>query len=337
MSKYPKINYIGNKNKLTDCIVNNFPYKKGTVLDLFCGGCSVSYALKEKGYKVFSNDALYSNYVLAKSIIENNDVFLESKDFEIKVSKKETLKKYKEINFLENRLYFPYEVEELANLVCRSEKLQDYKKYLFLSLIRRAMIRKIPYSRMNVPWNQIVKLRDEDYSYAKYKRRRAYHNLPFIDHINDNLSNYNNAVFNNGKKNQAFNNDAFKMIEKLDENVDIIYMDPPYPATMNKYGDFYGLYDSIFKKEINYINFSENNKFLENLEKLIIKCLPKTKYIVISENNKTKPSIDEISSMLSKYGKVEIKEKKHQYKVTNKENKNETIEVLIILQVKENK
>jgi len=199
------------------------------------------------------------------------------------------------------------------------------------------MIRKIPYSRMNVPWNQIVKLRDEDYSYAKYKRRRAYHNLPFIDHINDNLSNYNNAVFNNGKKNQAFNNDAFKMIEKLDENVDIIYMDPPYPATMNKYGDFYGLYDSIFKKEINYINFSENNKFLENLEKLIIKCLPKTKYIVISENNKTKPSIDEISSMLSKYGKVEIKEKKHQYKVTNKENKNETIEVLIILQVKENK
>lgn len=335
MSKYPKINYIGNKNKLTDWIVNNFPYNNGTVLDLFCGGCSVSYALKEKGYKVFSNDALYSNYVLAKSIIENNDVFLESKDFEIEVSKKEASNKYKEIKFLENRLYFPYEVEELANLVCKSEKLKDYKKYLFLSLILRSMIRKIPYSRMNVPWNQIVKLRDEDYSYEKYKRRRAYHNLPFIDHINDNLSNYNNAVFNNGKKNQAFNNDAFKMIELLNENVDIIYMDPPYPSTMNKYGDFYGLYDNIFKKEINYINFSENNKFLENLEKLIIECLPKTKYIVISENSKTKPSISEINSMLSKYGKVDIKEKKHQYKVTNKQNKNETIEVLIILQVKE--
>ena len=65
--------------------------------------------------------------------------------------------------------------------------------------------------------------------------------------------------------------------------------------------------------------------------------MPKTKYIVISENNKTKPTIFEISTMLSKYGKVKIKEKKHQYKVTNKENKNETIEVLIILKVKENK
>ena len=150
------------------------------------------------------------------------------------------------------------------------------------------MIRKIPYSRMNVPWNQIVKLRDEDYSYAKYKRRRAYHNLPFINHIYDNLDNYNNSVFDNKQNNMAFNYDAFKMIDNLSEKVDVIYMDPPYPATMNKYGDFYGLYDNIFDKEIKYTNFSENNKFLENLEKLIIKCLPKTKYIVISENNKTK-------------------------------------------------
>ncbi len=337
MSKYPKINYIGNKNKLTDWIVENLPYKKGIVLDLFCGGCSVSYALKEKGYRVYSNDALYSNYVLAKAIIENNDVTLAKEDLNFNITEKEVLKKYKEINFLENRLYFSNEVEELAELVCKSEKLENYKKFLFLSLIRRSMIRKIPYSRMNVPWNQIVKLRDEDYSYSKYKRRRAYHNQPFTEHIYENMDNYNNSIFDNNQNNKAFNNDAFKMIDTLSEKVDIIYMDPPYPATMNKYGDFYGLYDNIFNKEINYINFSENNKFLENLEKLIIKCLPKTKYIVISENNKTKPSINEISNMLSKYGKVEIKEKKHQYKVTNKENKNETIEVLIILNVKENK
>ena len=30
------------------------------------------------------------------------------------------------------------------------------------------MIRKLPYSRMNVNWENIVKLRDEDYSYKKY-------------------------------------------------------------------------------------------------------------------------------------------------------------------------
>ena len=227
MSKYPKINYIGNKNKLTDWIVDNFPYNKGIVLDLFCGGCSVSYALKEKGYKVYSNDALYSNYVLAKAIIENNDATLDKNDFDFEISKKEVSNKYQEISFLENRLYFSNEVKELAELVCKSNQLKGYKKYLFLSLIRRAMIRKIPYSRMNVPWNQIVKLRDEDYSYAKYKRRRAYHNLPFIDHIYDNLDNYNNSVFDNNQDNMAFNYDAFKMIDNLSEKIDIIYMDPP--------------------------------------------------------------------------------------------------------------
>lgn len=81
MSKYPKINYIGNKNKLTDWIVDNLPYKKGTVLDLFCGGCSVSYALKEHNYQVITNDILYSNYVISKAIIENKNVELNKKDF----------------------------------------------------------------------------------------------------------------------------------------------------------------------------------------------------------------------------------------------------------------
>ena len=36
MAKYPKINYIGNKLKLVDCIISNMPVKKGTVVDLFC-------------------------------------------------------------------------------------------------------------------------------------------------------------------------------------------------------------------------------------------------------------------------------------------------------------
>lgn len=333
MNNYPKINYIGNKNKLTDWIIANLPLKEGIVLDLFCGGCSVSYALKSNGYSVISNDSLYSNYVLAKAIIENSNSKLEKEDIFKDVPKVEIDKNFKKIAFLENKLYFHDEIIELSKLVYISELINGYSKYMYLSLIRRAMIRKIPYSRMNVPWNQIVKLRDEEYSYQKYKRRRSYHNISFEQHIIDNLDNYNNSVFDNEKINFAYNNDAFKMIRDLVGKVDIIYMDPPYPATMNKYGEFYGAYDKIFGKEKEYVNFSENNQFLTNLEKLVKLCVKKTKYIVISENNNTKPSFDEISKMLSKYGKVNIVKKKHQYKVTNKHNKNESIEVLIILSV----
>lgn len=336
MSKYPKINYIGNKDKLVDWIIDNFPIKKGVVLDLFSGGNSVSYALKEKNYTVYSNDALYSNFVISKAIIENRDRKLNEDVLNTKVTESEINKKYNNIKFLTNRLYYEEEVKELAKLFVISEKIEDeYERYMFLALIRRAMIRKLPYSRMNVPWNQIQKLRDEDYSYKKYKRRRAYHNYTFEKHIRDNLENYNNAVFDNKKDNKSFNYDAFDMLDNLPSKVDIIYMDPPYPATMNKYGDFYGLYDRAVNHEIKYVNFSENNMFLNNLEKLIEKCIEKTKYIVISESNKTKPTVEELSNMLSNYGKVKTFSKEHQYKVTGSENKNKTIEMLIVLKVEE--
>lgn len=336
MSKYPKINYIGNKDKLVNWIIDNLPLKKGKVLDLFSGGNSVAYALKEKDYTVYSNDALYSNFVISKAIIENKNIKLSEEIFNTKVTEAQINKKYKEISFLSNRLYYDEEVRELAKFFVISEKIEnEYEKYMFLALIRRAMIRKLPYSRMNVPWNQIQKLRDEDYSYEKYKRRRAYHNFTFERHIKDNLVNYNNAVFDNKKDNKSFNCDSFEMIDNLKEKVDIIYMDPPYPATMNKYGDFYGLYDKAVKHEISYVNFSENNMFLSNLEKLIEKCIEKTKYIVISESNKTKPTVKELGAMLSKYGTVKVYSKEHQYKVTGSINKNQTVEMLIVLKVKE--
>ena len=130
MSKYPKINYIGNKDKLVNWIIDNLPLKKGTVLDLFSGGNSVAYALKENNYTVYSNDALYSNYVISKAIIENKNIKLNEKILDTRVTEAETNKKYKEISFLSNRLYYDDEVRELAKLFVISEKIEDeYEKY----------------------------------------------------------------------------------------------------------------------------------------------------------------------------------------------------------------
>ncbi|MFV0504422.1 MAG: DNA adenine methylase, partial [Lachnospirales bacterium] len=41
MPKYPKVNYIGNKEKIANWIIDEMPIKKGKVLDVFSGGCSV--------------------------------------------------------------------------------------------------------------------------------------------------------------------------------------------------------------------------------------------------------------------------------------------------------
>lgn len=76
MKQYPKVNYIGNKEKIAECIIENIPIKKGKILDLFSSGCSLSYAFKKANFSVISNDILYSNFCISKAIIENsNNIF----------------------------------------------------------------------------------------------------------------------------------------------------------------------------------------------------------------------------------------------------------------------
>ena len=55
MSKYPKVNYIGNKEKITNWICDQFPEDCSSVFDAFSGGCSVSYEAKKRNLKVITN------------------------------------------------------------------------------------------------------------------------------------------------------------------------------------------------------------------------------------------------------------------------------------------
>lgn len=334
MPKYPKVNYIGNKEKLVDWIIDEMPVKTGSVLDIFAGGCSVSYGLKKKGYSVISNDILYADYVIAKALIENSSVTLSKDVFDLNIDESRVEELNNKFSFVSNRLYYPNEVLELSRIVAISEKLTDYERYMLLALVRRSMIRKLPYSRMNVPWKQIQKLRDEDYSYKKYKRRRAYHNQPFKSHILENIEKYNEAIFN-AKDCKAYNLDALEMADKIDF-VDVVYMDPPYPSTMNNYDAFYGLFDEMFDSKKSHTDYTKKDSFIENLDILLGKLSNKTRYVVLSQNTRVKPEPKEIECLLKEYGNVTIKEKKHNYQVTGKENKNSSNELLFILEMADN-
>lgn len=331
MAKYPKVNYIGNKEKLVDWIIQEMPVKSGTVLDIFAGGCSVSYALKNSGYSVIANDILYADYVIAKALIENADTRLPISVFDKKVSEKRVRKLEEKFSFLTDCLYYQEEVQELSRLVAIAEQLKGAERYMMLALIRRAMIRKLPYSRMNVPWEQIQKLRDEDYSYMKYRRKRAYHNQTFESHMRENINSYNEAVFHK-EECKVYNCDVFDMIKKIDF-VDVVYMDPPYPSTMNNYDAFYGMFDEMFDKKKQHTDYTQKINFLDNVDKLIKKLVGKTRYIVLSQNTRVQPGPDEIKAVLEKYGKIAIREKKHNYQVTGKENKNASKELLFILEM----
>lgn len=338
MSNYPTVNYIGNKEKISDWIVDNLPIQNGVILDLFCGGCSVSYALKQNGFDVISNDVLFSNYVLAKAIIENSNVLLSNEDFSsIFPDDDKVIELSNKLSFLKNKVYFDYEVDELAKLVLISDSLKSYKKYMFLALLRRAMIRKIPYSRMNIKWEEIQKFRDEEYSYKKYGRYRHYHNIPFLEHIKLNLEEYNLSLINNNTNCKAVQKDALDCIKSLKDKVDLVYMDPPYPSTMNKYDEFYGYFDSMFDKNMEFkVDLTDKKTFLDNFYKIIKAAKTKTRFIAISLNNKCYPNVEtlveKIKDLISDYS---IKTTEHVYKVTGKENKHTNYEILLICKMRE--
>lgn len=305
------------------------PIAQGTVLDIFAGGCSVSYGLKDAGYSVFANDILFADYVIAKALVENNSTQIGRSLIDKTISKENKERALKKVEFLSNSLYFDYEIDELAELVAISNTLKSYEKYMFLALLRRAMIRKLPYSRMNIEWEQIKKLRDENYSYQKYGRRRAYHNQSFRAHMLENIDEYNSAVFKS-RPCKVFNSDALTIARKT-EKVDVVYMDPPYPSTLNDYDSFYGQFDQIFGKKKIHTDYTDKRSFLDNMEQLINTLKNKTKFIVISQNTNVLPTPETMEKMIRKHGQVQMKEIKHNYQLTGIENKNSSRELLFIL------
>ena len=329
--KYPKVNYIGNKEKLSNWICNCFPSDSKSVFDAFSGGSSIGYEAKKRGYRIFSNDILKVNATLAHALIANNSELLNQTDIET-IFTGQPFKGFMCNNYAEV-FFFTKECMELDLYRKNIEKLSsEHKKAIAFSLIRRAMIRKMPYSRFNLNWEKIKQLRDEDYSYAKYKRRRAYHNESFKSHFIKNLAEYNHAIFNNKQNNLVYNDDIFNLLNRV--HADIIYLDPPYTGTMNNYFEFYGLIDEYIsqKKLEPFNNNFRDKKSSLNLFHKLFSNLSNFKYWFLSYNNNSYPSKEKLIEIISQYSNnIKVIEKPHTYQTTSKERKNKNTEYLFII------
>ena len=333
---YPTVNYIGNKEKIVQLISSLIPKDATSLLDVFCGGCSVGYMAKEMGLTVYTNDILKINYYIAMALIENNETTLCAEDVE-QIFQGEPFEGFMFKHF-SDEYYFPEECMDLDLFRKNIDDIKDkYKRAMAFTLMRRAMIRKMPYSRFTRKWDKVKELRDEELSYAKYGRRRHYHNQSFQFHFEDNLKEYNDAVFSNNKPNKAYNLDVYEAIEKID--ADIIYLDPPYAGTMNDYFGFYGLLDAYIegkKVEPFANNFMDKNAITEQFDNLFSK-LGKYKYWMLSYNSRSKPTKEELLEIIKKYScNITVHEMPYAYRVTGKEKKQKDIEYLFIIKNYEN-
>ena len=124
-----------------------------------------------------------------------------------------------------NVYYFEEECKELDLYRQNIEKIRNEFKKVWLFFNEEGHDKKRPYSRFNVLWEKVVQLRDENYSYEKYKEKEPI--ITFLSSIIfEEVASYNNAIFDNKKRNKAYNLDVFDALKKI--KADVIYLDPPY-------------------------------------------------------------------------------------------------------------
>lgn len=320
--------YIGNKENLIEKISVALKDRKingNTFVDLFSGTTNVAKFFKRQGCSVISSDILYLSYCLQMAYISNNE---EPKFHNLlSVIKFDTCNNKDDapidivLNFLNNLkpisgfIYNNYSVGGTWNLEIPRMYLSNYNA------------KKIDAIRLKIEeWKNTSLITENEYYillacliesvgffsnisgvYAAFRKKwdpRALKTF-VIKPIK--------LIFNN-VENKSFNVDSMTLLESI--NTDILYLDPPYNS--RQYAPNYHLLETIAKYDFpeihgitgmrNYDNqkssFCSKRTALLDLEK--IAKTAKYKYLLLSYNSEGIMSEEEIKSILSKYGDVEL-------------------------------
>ena len=328
LNDFPSTRFMGSKYAILDFIwesVGNLQFD--SVLDAFSGSGCVSYLFKKQGKQVFSNDILNFSYHISNSLIANNYETLDNNDISILLSKKQKYPRFIQEKF--HGLYFTDEENDFLDRVrFNINKLNSpFKKSLAISALNKSCLKKRPRGIFT-------------YVGDKYNDNRKDIRLNIQDHFLNAIREFNNAVFDNRKINQAFNQDIFS----IDLDPDLVYLDPPYYTEksdndyVRRYHFVEGLslyweglsiqehtktkkfksYETCFSsKESTYLAF---NKIFERYKKSII---------VVSYSSNCLPTKNELSEMIKQVKKnIVVMQLNHMYSFGNQYRENESNNVV---------
>jgi DNA adenine methylase len=209
---YPSTRFMGSKEKILNYIWDiASQFKFESVLDLFSGSGVVSYLFKSHGKEVISNDYMYMSYAYTKSLIENDKTFISDNDLNIVLDSSNKRDDFVTKKF--DGLYFSEEDNQFIDTIRGSvyQMENEYKKYLILSSLIRACLKKRPRGIFT-------------YTGFRYDDGRRDLKISLKKHFLEAIEILNNAVIDNGQNNKACRKDALE----LDASADLVYMDPPY-------------------------------------------------------------------------------------------------------------
>jgi adenine-specific DNA-methyltransferase len=235
--KMPPTQYLGSKERLVPWILSVAPEDVDCVFDAFSGTSVVGCHFKLRGAQVFSNDIMKANYHTARALVENSTETLSDADVE------RSFRENPSRGGLMERLFTGVFFERdqaviLDNSRANVERFEGHKKSLAFAVMCRALTRKVTVGHF-------THLQALNYSKDPERVRRN-PNLarPLRDIFEELIPLYNQAVFDNGRRNRAFCENTLGPVGRLRE-VDLAYFDPPYVGRHPDYQAFYHLWETF--------------------------------------------------------------------------------------------
>lgn len=315
--KFPEPQYLGAKYIHRGWISQFVPDDAVNVLDAFSGSQSVAYMFKQLGKKVVTNDFLNFNNQIGKALIENPKYKLGGNDVDILFSPNSNPDEFNLMQTLFSGLFFLPEDAAFADSFRSNVRFLDnpYKQSLALAVMCRSMTRK-------VTMGHFAHTKALEYASDPVRVKRN-HSLvrPLKDLFVNLLPEYNDAVFDNGRRNSSYNENIVGLLPRL-EGIDLAYFDPPYCNSHADYQSFYHLLETYVeywkdKKFVNgtnryepkkYSGFDKNGEAISNLQ-LMFKLADRIPMWLVSYNDRSVPDIDTMISMIAPYRNVRVERK----------------------------
>lgn len=340
------MNYIGSKHSIIDFIEESILDVVGLdkhyiFCDIFAGTGVVGKRFKSLGYDIIANDNQYYSYVINKHYIENNSLISFNKlkligidDVFIYLNKLDNYKGFIFNNYTEEgtknsnyiRMYFTEEnaikIDSIRNQIekwFKNDLLEKNEYYYLLTCLLEAA-------------DKVANTASVYEAFLKKMKRSAQNKLEFKELP---------ILINKDTNNIVYKEDCNELIYHI--KGDILYMDPPYNS--RKYNTNYHILETIAYGDMPEIKgktgircdgiiskFNSKNEAIVAFEEIIKNA--NFKYIFLSYNDEGIMTIDDIKSVMSKYGLYKKYEKYHKrYKACkNKEVlKKSTIEYLHVL------
>jgi len=252
---YPSTRYQGSKWKIAQWIVDKTKHLKyQSVLDGFCGTCSVAYEFKKLGKEVTCNDILKSNYITAIALIANSQERLSEKKVENILARHDDMNYADFIERTFKGIYYKNKENRWIDTIIQNIQCIENpsKKAIALFALFQSCLIKRPFNlfhrkNLHLRLNHVERTFGNDVTWEK----------EFDKFFRKFVKEANACIFSNGFDNKASNTDVLDMKET---NFELAYFDPPYISPKGKSVDYYHFYHfleglcdyDIWEKKIDY-------------------------------------------------------------------------------------